>query len=1549
MSKPYYDLAQSVSEKTGLPADWVWAQWAHETGGFKSQLMRENWNFGGLTQVEPNGEENKQPDGGNYYMKFNSPEEYADYFARYIKLYEEDGVFNAQNVDEYVQALKRGGYFGDSVEKYTAGVKNFLSNGSYSLSGVFQRGTDAFGAKPPVVPTVEPTMPGFWEKTKDKFLDTVYDTSIIGTVRHIWNDVKYSGFNDPRDYRLSQEDVDYVTKLLPGDFTAQKYVLMNARNKEHLLALVQMKQEDEARRARVEGYKFGLHSIVGGAAGILADPLTFLPLGQEAVLLKALGRLGGVAAKMSLSKVAKYAELAATNAAINVADRKVAEKVSGYEQDYNMAALIGGVAGGGLGMLGDLVRAGVKNRGVRKTYSVLQGMEGHAAAHVNDVRLPNEVPMNTRGEFKNVHDSSYLKGFNSETVSKMADSDSIFAVTKKQARSISKQIGIDIPETAKAFHNPLEGYTVLIKDNIKDTDNIENILAHEVGVHANLKTTLGDKLYNDVMNFVDKNIEKPEGKWAEAIKATPGGGKEEVLGHWIERSNLNDPMFKRITSGLNKSLRKIGLNTPLTETEVKDFIKKSMALEAEKAQGYRVLEDGTAVWNGMKFSNANIFHPHNMAHVYDLDTKDIAQEGLKGSALKKFGQVMEAGRIFGTIGGVLRNSKSPMGRALGDLLFHNSRMGNYKGGLVMPAEKIKEHLVTRFNTHWGNYLDIRNKYLYDTLMSEGIPTVSRINEFDRQVVECFDSMYAGNNSGLNKYTWPDAVSQAANVLKALREDMVDVGKKSSAMFGSGRKNLIESLNEAELRLELEYKGVPDETIDKIVEHAKKTRGYKDWQPNDLGLWRVLDEDKWINFTQKFPHPDKAIEFLTDYAKRFAKRDVIEKKLMDIKQLEYEQALIEWQKKIKKEPTGGHVRPEKPAKAKGKDVEVSDKPQKPTVTEKEIDEWIEKESTEWAKGVIDRDNSNLEMIKHGKEGGLSFLKERFPMDTSGIMETPWGESFTFDKTLRATDLDRIVPKVINRFSGEAALQNAFDSVTSKKITLDDGRAIHIDSQLDNQRAKFISQLQHAVANGHMTEEQLAREVKALDDGIASIRGIRAEGDVKTKWQAFARLFNSLSFAQNGANMVFNQFGELGGALAYTGGRAITHLVPGVSDFIRSARYGKAFSQTIKEAEMRAFGESLEAKVWSTNFESRVFKEVTTNDSILRHLDSVGTGLNVINKAVGQAYLFSSLPKLTDRMIRGARTDTMIDSIEWAAGKKFSVLRNPFSTKKLKAAGVDNAMAQQIKGDINKYVSRDANGNITDFNIDKWMEESPATFWKWKFLVDNQSMRAVQQASIGNKNILKESNAFFKMMFHFRDFTLRTVNGQTMRALTNREMDDFLAAMFSMGTNMMVYAGLTQAKAYAYFPNDKGKREEYLEAQLAPERLAMAAFLRGTVTGSIAGFGWDAYEAAFGKQSLRTTVDRTSQFQGKKAYGEPRDTGDVIGNVVEQFPGMRAATSLGQVGYIGYKAVHPDLDVTKKDVKTLVRSLPLSNYLPMAYLAGQLIDESRLPDKDPKKLK
>lgn len=129
-SDEYFKMAQQVSEKTGVPAELIYGQWYHESSGFSSQLARENNNFGGVTQISPN--DSPQPDGSNYYMKFNSPQEYADYYASLIQKYPE--AKNAKTPEEFAHVLKQGGYYTDSEENYAGGIKSGMDN-IYHLSG----------------------------------------------------------------------------------------------------------------------------------------------------------------------------------------------------------------------------------------------------------------------------------------------------------------------------------------------------------------------------------------------------------------------------------------------------------------------------------------------------------------------------------------------------------------------------------------------------------------------------------------------------------------------------------------------------------------------------------------------------------------------------------------------------------------------------------------------------------------------------------------------------------------------------------------------------------------------------------------------------------------------------------------------------------------------------------------------------------------------------------------------------------------------------------------------------------------------------------------------------------------------------------------------------------------------------------------------------------------------------------------------------------------------------------------------------------------------
>ena len=120
LNELYWEAAKESARISGLNAEFIYSQWVHETNGFTSDLCVEYNNLGGVTQTSVNN--TPQPDGQYYYMQFESVDEYAEYFGRYLRLYEENGIYDATDIESYAAALKDGGYFGDTLENYVAGM-----------------------------------------------------------------------------------------------------------------------------------------------------------------------------------------------------------------------------------------------------------------------------------------------------------------------------------------------------------------------------------------------------------------------------------------------------------------------------------------------------------------------------------------------------------------------------------------------------------------------------------------------------------------------------------------------------------------------------------------------------------------------------------------------------------------------------------------------------------------------------------------------------------------------------------------------------------------------------------------------------------------------------------------------------------------------------------------------------------------------------------------------------------------------------------------------------------------------------------------------------------------------------------------------------------------------------------------------------------------------------------------------------------------------------------------------------------------------------------
>jgi len=180
----------------------------------------------------------------------------------------------------------------------------------------------------------------------------------------------------------------------------------------------------------------------------------------------------------------------------------------------------------------------------------------------------------------------------------------------------------------------------------------------------------------------------------------------------------------------------------------------------------------------------------------------------------------------------------------------------------------------------------------------------------------------------------------------------------------------------------------------------------------------------------------------------------------------------------------------------------------------------------------------------------------------------------------------------------------------------------------------------------------------------------------------------------------------------------------------------------------------------------------------------------------------------------------------------------------------------------------------------------------------------------------------------------MNSQLARVLTHRELDDIFSLLWSMATNAKVYAALAVGRAWAYYADDEGNREKYLDQNLSLERLALAGLVRGTV-GTALTFVPDALEVYTGAPTFRTTVER-------QANHPSRDFGDMAGDAVAQLPGVRAGTDLLSAGASAGRLAFTER-ATQRDLKSLFRLLPLQNSIPMLQAAEFMMDESGLPER------
>ena len=1748
----YFELAQHAADvanadlgTNNIDPHWIYAQWQHESANFTSRMATENNNFGGVTQVEPNGEENRMTNSNLYAMMFDSPEDYADYFGHYLAKYAENGIGEASNVDEYLASLQNGGYFtsdDNSGNHYYSGVHSYLDGDFIDKVATY---SGAYGSKHPYVMPDEPKMKqvyGFWDEFYNKFVNAEVDSGSVSAVRNLWvnftnadtiNKGLYASFGES-DYRPSQDDIDLVQKGLEGDSIAQNYVLTHASNRQTLLALLAMKQEDRARAEKVDNMDYGLSSV-GTILGSVLDPsilLAFVPganvgtiagIAAKASKVRSLVSLGGKL--INQNRASRMATQALTSMVSAGADRFVANRWGGFTPDYATSMTFAGVLGaigGAIAKSGggemarrlDMTKRGLEEETTRLAIGVTPRMEAKpnaqaalakdmmdtfaqegtdidlhykeraakAAAEKAELEREPEIAQEgagLEGQFRkdtitadNIKndvskEAAENKGTPTldmgsktveqnppispsgavENINKWADvtyhdivepnsitdtlikNGQLFILTEAKARKWAARYGVELDPNAKAFSLPGLGVSVLIREKINKR-NITGVVMHEAGVHMALRNMIEPKLYDEILGIVKDRMEHSTNKewiratrkatspeealaywiesmgnrhkrdsvvkkvrqgleqwldpnydadkwvadtvagalkryaakdkdvakvinmildparevkskqWAAAIKATGSTNPEIIFKHWItHKPNKNSALYKEIKRQAELAYK----SKDLTDKEIEDFaLKKYFHSElyedapgvtpkekqstkemdtnevpsekkepkvypdtanparerADNAQGdlerlmvrnahetlhkddpVQTMPDGSHVVEGITYSKDNPNGDGIAQTVEDIGEIDYSKEPKQQTVFDNVSDKGESSKVrqgfFGRLGLWLEHG-SFIGNIYGIMRNSHSRLMQMASNILfndprmkanynecLSAESIKQMMLDRWNSQYIAFLDKRQQYIRDTF---GVFNGLQRNHFIHKVNEQIIDCYNAKARGdtIALKQFSPEIQSLVSDMEELTGDIMRQMQKRSENLG-GRKGL-----------------------GSLLEQFDTDNSAKEF-------FRITDEDKlyeWMG--RNYNDMNDVLEDLTEYARRFMDRDAETKYFVEMKKREFE--------------------------AKKKTYKGKKPLQWVEPTQEEIEEHLEQAAKNWAYGRVDKNNSRLNFdLKDTKLDNpytafSDSLKHRLPIDTSGVMKLKNGIEFSFDKDLRSYDLDGFLPQVMNRLSGEIAL----------RATIGDSKA----------QKEFYSKIAQELAKNSPIRNG-NRELEAMQMGLNKILGIGSYNTTEQKgWDAFSNSIRSLSYANVGGNMTFAQLGELGGSIAYGGWKVLANNIPVLGNLAKKLRLGKNGAEIVENVTRKMYAEDIATRGWRTSAstDSKIYRQIFDKVSADDPTPSLkGRAADAVNRNIKRAALITSsvnfMPKLTNAMVQSMRQAAIEDALKWASGKHVGLLRNPFSNKKLAAAGIHTTKdVDNVQKAIKKYLI-DEKGNL-----DHWMDEDPMSFAKFKKLMDNESMRGIQQQSIGNMTPFKEKHRLF---FQFKDFTMKAMNQQFMRALTSHERDDALAALYSYATNTVSYYAMTVAKSYMFYPNDEQKRQEYMEKNGNLQHVLLSGLFRMSMTAPLS-FASDAYEAATGNSMYRTTVDNTRNSRSSDDSWDKR-----VSDVANQTPALGMFGRLYNAGQGAYHLASGD--GTNKDIDRLIQAVPLGSYLGMSYMGAMAKEHYNLPDK------
>lgn len=1418
-----------------------------------------------------------------------------------------------------------------------------------------------------------PEKVSFWSALSQNFMGSFTSTGSAYVIQQLFGDAAHSGWI----YRpVSQEDIDYVKTMLPDDKEAQEFCLLHGQDAEEVRWLVNQRLVDKRRQADVARWRAETDSMLqkgavalAGATGMFLDPILLVPHLSAFNSSKMLGRLG-ISAIENVSKarqicnaVAKsMLETGTEQALVMFADDSMRSHFGGQKVDFGTNAMMAFLGGSAIRSIGAI-------RGLGREVAALDRLETEAMRSA--IALPEAVaPVGLRRAlgrktYKDVMSIINKDIANKEselfTISERLGTKDAHAVLQEAVRTgavpkrLLKKLRAREEIMAKAqkreptIRSEAEALDWLKKQDLSRGTIPVGAAGSETHKFAQVlhDADLVKKYNSKVLNrFVENGrvvvttsehagqlVEKMSGqKIPETAKSfyVPNEDYAFLLADRVAPEEVNSVLAHEfaIHGGLLKTIGKDAYNQLMArihEAANKQgtaFFKARQAIQSHDPEEIlaHMVEAGTIpskfvdsmrslLRKALGKDGVNIsFTREDVAKLLSQQM-DAKREAALGIHFNPDGSTAFAGLQFS------RNSLFNVNLwndlyALEAEIAERTQQGWYMKHLPEFAQPyarkftkaLEQGYFGQAYTSASNTMrelagklweDARGRGAYraNTVAAETHKEMLK-REMYKGIFDYIDArtealgQYAGRFSREKALAFDKAVMRyynakyANHIAGGVLEDMPEGVKKAA--------EILNTLRERQIALGKNSSRMVGSKYDNLIED--------DWMPVDCELWRHIDKDARMKLLSH-ANTKEELELLeaqiAEYAERYAMRDAVKK------QLEREAKLM---------------------------VQRGDASEVLPITDDMVEQYIKGEAKAWAHECMDVSGIHDIQSKkalNGELGDLPFFRKRLPIDTSGIMEFNIGGNrfeFSFDESLRDFDLTKIMQQNAERFSGEAAVKAVF------------GGQRNVNDAL----SMVQKELATASSAGHGSKDWKI-EFENLKEGIQELRGMRAREDIMTRNKAAWRFLQNISYAKNGANMLWAQLAETGGTMAYGGVRRVFDTFPPLRRLMNDFEYGKVTGETLRETEDMMFGFAQESRIFGTSYGDRMVREQLTSGSLT---DRMLRGVNDFAATMGKVTsTVNMLPMVTESMMKGMRAQTLIDCIRWAEGKTFGKLRNPFSEAKLKAARLTEENVALLKEHINNYVTKDAEGNLLKLDVERWQAENAVTYSQFWNLIQNQAERAIVSGTrIGNRNLFKNMNTFTRMMFQFKDYTLRAINGQTMRSLTAGDVDDAVATGLSILTNSLSYG----ARCAATYQMMKAagldeKAEQYRQRMFNDEQLARVIAVRSTILGSPLSMVNDVYEAVVpNAATIRTTVSRPNQPD------RPIDVGNVVGNAITQLPAIKEASVLPIQALQAAQNIGTGRG-TQRDIMRGLRMLPIPQLIPLNVLYQKLSASSGLPER------